>query len=155
MVRDGRDRGHDGRMWRTDVTDGCVWRTDVTDGRSWRTDVTDGYVWRTDVTDRRSWWTDERDVWMWWTDVTDGCDRSCLQTRPDTRPPVADGWAGAEMRVFPLFNLSVTDRPTNRPTHQPTNGRMDKASYRVACPQLKKKIWGKYNFWQYQIINTD
>ena len=31
-------------------------------------------------------------------------------TRPDTRPiPVADGWAGAEMRVYPLFNSSVTD----------------------------------------------
>ena len=54
-------------------------------------------------------------------------------TRPDTRPPVADGWAGAEMRVFPLFNSSVTDQPTNRPTDQ----RTDKASYRVACPQLK------------------
>ena len=34
-------------------------------------------------------------------------------TRSDTRPPVADGWAGAEMCVFPLFNSSVTDRPTN------------------------------------------
>ena len=38
-------------------------------------------------------------------------------TRPDTRPmPVADGWAGAEMRVFPLFESSVTDQPTDRPT---------------------------------------
>ena len=42
-------------------------------------------------------------------------------TRPDTRPPVADGWAGAEMRVFPLFSSSVTDRPTNQPTNQPTD----------------------------------
>ena len=33
------------------------------------------------------------------------------------------------MRVFPLFDSMVTDRPTN--------GRTDKASYRVACPQLK------------------
>ena len=55
-------------------------------------------------------------------------------TRPDTRPPVADGWAGAEMLVFPLFDsCSRTDRPTDRPT----DGRTDKASYRVACPQLK------------------
>ena len=54
------------------------------------------------------------------------------KTRPDTRPPVADGWAGAEMRVFPLFDSSVTDRPTN----QPTDGRTDKASYRVASPRL-------------------
>ena len=46
------------------------------------------------------------------------------QTRPDTRPiPVADGWAGAEMRVFPLFDSSVTDRPTDQPTNQPTDGR--------------------------------
>ena len=35
-------------------------------------------------------------------------------TRPDTRPiPVADGWAGAEMRVFPLFDSMVTDGPTD------------------------------------------
>ena len=32
-----------------------------------------------------------------------------LRTRPDTRPPVADGWAGAEMRVFPFFDSWVTD----------------------------------------------
>ena len=57
-----------------------------------------------------------------------------IETRPDTRPPVADGRAGAEMRVLPLFNSSVTDRPTDRPTDR----RTDKASYRVACPQLKR-----------------
>ena len=43
------------------------------------------------------------------------------RTRPDTRPPVADGWAGAEMRVFPLFQLE-RDGPTNQPTDQPTDG---------------------------------
>ena len=37
-------------------------------------------------------------------------------TRPDTRPPVADGWAGAEMRIFPLFDSMVTDGPTDRRT---------------------------------------
>ena len=38
-------------------------------------------------------------------------------TRPDTRPPVADGWAGAEMRVFTLFDsCSRTDGPTDRRT---------------------------------------
>jgi len=37
-------------------------------------------------------------------------------TRPDTQPPVADGWAGAEMRVFPLFNSSMTDGPTDQQT---------------------------------------
>ena len=45
-------------------------------------------------------------------------------TRPDTRPPVADGWAGAEMCVFRLFDLiTSTDRPTNQPTNRPTDGR--------------------------------
>ena len=49
--------------------------------------------------------------------------RRLRETRPDTRPiPVADGWAGAEMRVFPLFNSSVTDGPTDQPTDQPTDG---------------------------------
>ena len=43
-------------------------------------------------------------------------------TRPDTRPSVADGWAGADMRVFPLFDSMVTDGRTNRPTDQPTDG---------------------------------
>ena len=38
-------------------------------------------------------------------------------TRPDTRPPVADRWAGAEMRVFTLFDsCSRTDGPTDGPT---------------------------------------
>ena len=46
-----------------------------------------------------------------------------VETRPDTRPSVADGWAGAEMRVFPLFNSNVTDQPTDRPTNQRTDGR--------------------------------
>ena len=48
------------------------------------------------------------------------------KTRPDTRPSVADGWAGVEMRVFPLFNSIImdrrTDRRTNGPTDQRTNG---------------------------------
>ena len=48
-----------------------------------------------------------------------------FSTRPDTQPPVADGWAGEEMRVFPLFNSSVTDRPTNQPTNQPTDQQTD------------------------------
>ena len=43
------------------------------------------------------------------------------KTRPDTGPiPVANGWAGAVMRFFSLFD-SITM----------TNGRTDKASYRV------------------------
>ena len=36
------------------------------------------------------------------------------RTRPDTRPiPSADGWAGAEMRVFTLSKMNITDGPTN------------------------------------------
>ena len=35
-------------------------------------------------------------------------------TRPDTRPPVADGWAGEDMRVLSLFDsITSTDQPTN------------------------------------------
>ena len=53
--------------------------------------------------------------------------RKIEKTRPDTRPiPVADGWAGAEMRVFTLFDSCSR-----------TYRRTDKGSYRVACPQLK------------------
>ena len=52
-----------------------------------------------------------------------------MRTRPDTRSPVADGRAGAEMRVFTLFDSIITDQRTDGPT--------DIASYRVACPQLK------------------
>ena len=51
---------------------------------------------------------------------------SLAETRLDTQPiPVADGWAGAEMHVFPTFRLVFTDRPTNQPTHRPTDGRTD------------------------------
>ena len=38
--------------------------------------------------------------------------------RPDTRPIlVADGWAGAEMRVFPFFDSITTDQLTDQPTN--------------------------------------
>ena len=47
------------------------------------------------------------------------------------------------MRVFPLFDSMVTDGPTDgrtdRRTDRRTDGRTDKASYRVACPQLKTR----------------
>ena len=39
---------------------------------------------------------------------------------------------------FPTFQLE-RDGPTDQPTDRPTDGRTDKASYRVACPQLKRK----------------
>ena len=44
-------------------------------------------------------------------------------TRPDTRPiPVADGWAGAEMRVFTLSNSITTDGRTDGQMDQWTDG---------------------------------
>ena len=44
-------------------------------------------------------------------------ERERMKTRPDTRPiPVADGWAGAEMRVFALSQLDDLNEPTGRPT---------------------------------------
>ena len=44
-------------------------------------------------------------------------------TRPDTRPiPVADGWAGAEMRVLAVSQLDDPGR-TNGPTDGPNDGR--------------------------------
>ena len=37
-----------------------------------------------------------------------------ILTMPDTRPkPVADGWAGAEMRVSTLSNSIITDGRTD------------------------------------------
>ena len=45
------------------------------------------------------------------------------RTRPDTRPSVADGWAGAEMRIFTLFDsCSRTDGPTDGQTDGPMDG---------------------------------
>ena len=54
-----------------------------------------------------------------------------IKTRPDTRPiPVTDGWAGAEMRIFALSNLIITNGPTdqwtNGPTDRRTNGPTDR-----------------------------
>ena len=38
------------------------------------------------------------------------------KTRPDKRPSVADRWAGAETRDFPLSNSITTDQPTKQRT---------------------------------------
>ena len=43
------------------------------------------------------------------------------------------------MRVFTLSNWITTDRWTDGPTDQRTDGRNDKASYKVACPRLKRR----------------
>ena len=71
----------------------------------------------------------DRNSKMWltggWTDGPTGAGRcrvACLWlTRPDTRPPVADGWAGA----FSHFSTRAwrTGRRTNGPTDQRTDGR--------------------------------
>ena len=48
-------------------------------------------------------------------------------TRPDTRPiPVADGWVGAEMRVFTLSNSITTDGWMDGPMDGRTDGPMDR-----------------------------
>ena len=39
---------------------------------------------------------------------------------------------------YECFRFLLTNRPTDRPTDRSTYGWTDKASYRVACPQLKK-----------------
>ena len=51
--------------------------------------------------------------------------------RPDTRPSVADGWAGAEMQLFATRNVlerwfSHFSTGADGPTDQRTNGRMDR-----------------------------
>ena len=51
------------------------------------------------------------------------------KTRPDTRPPVADGWAGAKMRVFPLFDSIIMDGPKDGPTDGTTDGPTDGQSF--------------------------
>ena len=53
-----------------------------------------------------------------------------------TAIPVVDGWAGAEMRVFTLFDSSSR-------TNGLTDGWTDKGSYRVTCLQLKRKDGGR------------
>ena len=54
-----------------------------------------------------------------------------------TAVPVADGWAGVEMRVFTVFAHGQTHGPSNQRTDGPMDRWMDKRSYRVACSQLK------------------
>ena len=48
-----------------------------------------------------------------------------IKTRPDRRPSVADGWAGAEIRIFPLFDSMVTDQRTDGWTNGRTDGWTD------------------------------
>ena len=51
----------------------------------------------------------------------------------------ADKYKADRHKSRALSNQFPTDWPTDRPTDQPTDGRTDKASYRIACPQLKSK----------------
>ena len=59
-------------------------------------------------------------------------------------PPLTDKHTQkvSKTLVFPLFDSIITNGPTdqriNGSTDQRTNGPTDKASYRVACPQLKR-----------------
>ena len=110
-VHDGRTYMTDGRTWPTDVHDR---RTYMTSNWGVRTHLKIFLLWRTNgymvggyAMSRDTWHAGDDNLY---TEVSNG------ETRPDTRPSVADGWAGAEIRVFPLFNSSVTDQPTDRPT---------------------------------------
>ena len=47
---------------------------------------------------------------------------------------------GIRVDDSPKFK-NVTDGRTDGRTDQRTDGRTDKASYRVACPQLKTELW--------------
>ena len=46
----------------------------------------------------------------------------------------------ARFHTLQLDHHGRTNRPTDGRTDEPTDGRTDKASYRVACPQLKTGI---------------
>ena len=61
-----------------------------------------------------------------------------IQPPSTQRPPILKHTQKVlKTLVFPLFNsITMTDGPTD----QWTNGRTDKASYSVACPQLKGEI---------------
>ena len=70
----------------------------------------------------------------------DNCGHSvgCHETRPDTRPiPVAEGWAGAEMRVFTLSNsITMTDELTDGSTDEPMEG---KSLLKICVSATKKE----------------
>ena len=58
-----------------------------------------------------------------------------------TAIPVADGWAGAEMRGFTLFDsCTPTDRRTDRRTDGGTDGRTDGQRLLYSCVSATKKI---------------
>ena len=69
---------------------------------------------------------------FWREEEEEGKKRKKKKTRPDTRPiPVADGWAGAEMHVSPLFDsCSRTDGPTDQLSDGWTDGRLKESLVR-------------------------
>ena len=64
-----------------------------------------------------------------------------IEVKKKTRPytlPLSRGRVGRSgIAKKHLHFVLVTDGRTDRPTDRPTDGRTAKASYRVACPQLK------------------
>ena len=64
--------------------------------------------------------------------------RGQIGTRPDTRPiPVANGWAGAEMRFFSLFD-SIT--MTNGRTDGSKDGRTDQRTDGRTKPLIELRV---------------
>ena len=62
----------------------------------------------------------------------DGCAGAVMQQGRIHGHQLRTGGQGRKC-AFPHLSTRV-----HRPTDQPTDGRTNKASYRVACPQLKK-----------------
>ena len=93
---------------------------------------------------------------------TNGWTRPVIEVRLRTKQGRIHGHqlrTGGQGRKCAFSHFSTrsplrTDRPTDQPTDQPTNRRRDKASYRVACPQLKMKIRWPLNLlqglWKYK-----
>ena len=69
------------------------------------------------------------------------------EPHPDSHPTHMHTRKVSKTLIFPLFDSIITDGPTDRRTqvstdeqnNGPTDRRKDKASYRVACPQLKRR----------------
>ena len=83
----------------------------------------------------------------------------CFQeTRPETRPRVADGWAGVDMRVYPLFDLCWrTDGPMDGRTDGRTKALIELRVRNIGCVCIYHLIWIFYldiNIRIFYIVNS-
>ena len=70
---------------------------------------------------------------------TNNLNKEIRKTRSNTRPIIADGWAGAEMRVFTLSNLIIMDGPMDQRTDGWTDGQTDGQSLLKSYLSATKK----------------